>query len=286
MVAVGVLFISPDALIIRLVKMEPLAIVFWRCLLMSIGFVGLSLILYRRRAAARFRSLGRIGAAVACFSACSSILFVTAITHTAVSNTLVILAASPVFAAVLSSIFLGDRVSPVTWAASLIILAGVAVIVRGGLDGSGVWGDVAALAASISTAGMLVVLRRHPDADPVPGLALGGLGAALIAAPGVGRFAPSAHDLLLLMLLGLVLLPIAIGLITRGPAYLPAPEVGLMTLLETILGPLWVWLVIGQEPSRDSLFAGALIVSVLAAHSAIALRSEARPAGRPAESRA
>jgi len=201
---------------------------------------------------------------------------VTAVTHTAVSNTLVILAASPVFAAVLSSIFLGDRIKPLTWGASLLILCGVAAILRGSLGGPGLEGDLAALAASLSTAGMLVVLRHHPGADPVPGLALGGLAAALLVAPGVGRFVPSAHDLALLMLLGLVLLPVAIGLITRGPSHLPAPEVGLIMLLETILGPSWVWLVIGQQPSRVALLSGGLIVSVLALHSSLALRAELR----------
>jgi drug/metabolite transporter (DMT)-like permease len=284
-VGIGVLAISPDALIVRLVKMEPLAIAFWRSLLMSVGFFGVALFLYRGETAPRFRSMGRLGLAVAGFSACSGILFVLAVTHTAVSNTLVILAASPVFAAVLSSIFLGDRISRVTWAASLLVLFGVALILHGSLSGSGLEGDLAALAASLSSAGMLVVLRHHPGGDPVPGLVLGGITGAIVVAPGVGRFGPSAHDLALLMLLGLVLLPIAIGLITRGPAYLPAPEVGLMMLLETILGPLWVWLVIGQQPGRDSVVAGALIVSVLAVHSMLALRTE-RVDPRAAESHA
>jgi drug/metabolite transporter (DMT)-like permease len=284
-VGIGVLAISPDALIVRLVKMEPLAIAFWRSLLMSVGFFGVALFLYRGETAPRFRSMGRLGLAVAGFSACSGILFVLAVTHTAVSNTLVILAASPVFAAVLSSIFLGDRISRVTWAASLLVLFGVALILHGSLSGSGLEGDLAALAASLSSAGMLVVLRHHPGGDPVPGLVLGGITGAIVVAPGVGRFGPSAHDLALLVLLGLVLLPIAIGLITRGPAYLPAPEVGLMMLLETILGPLWVWLVIGQQPGRDSVVAGALIVSVLAVHSMLALRTE-RVDPRAAESHA
>jgi drug/metabolite transporter (DMT)-like permease len=275
MVGLGVLAISPDALVIRLVKLPPPAIAFWRGLLMSFGFALMALVLYRGTTVRRFRRMGRVGLAVAGFGACSNLLFVTAITHTAVSNTLVILAASPVFAAVLSALVLGERIPPITWAASLLILAGVGVIVHSSLArGSGLWGDVAALAASLSTAGMLVVLRRHPGADPVPGLALGGLVAAAIVAPGVHRFAPSAHDLALLMLLGLVLLPIAIGLITRGPRYLPAPEVGLMMLLETLLGPLWVWLVIGGAPSRASIFSGVLIVAVLAVHSTVALRTQ------------
>lgn len=272
-VGMGVLAISPDALIVNLVKMEPLAIAFWRSLLMSVGFFVVALFLYRGKTVPRFRSMGRLGLAVAGFSACSGVLFVLAVTHTAVSNTLVILAASPVFAAILSSIFLGDRTSPVTWVASLLVLFGIALILHGSLSGSRLEGDLAALAASLSSAGMFVVLRHHAGGDPVPGLVLGGIAGAIVVAPGVGRFEPSAHDLALLMLLGLVLLPIAIGLITRGPAYLPAPEVGLMMLLETILGPLWVWLVIGQQPGRDSVIAGALIVSVLAVHSILSLRT-------------
>ena len=111
MVGIGVLAISPDALIIRLVDMQPLAIAFWRGLLMAVGFLGVALVLYRGDTVNRFRSMGRVGLAVAAFSACSGILFVTAITHTSVSDTLVILATSPVFAAVLSSLFLGDRIS-------------------------------------------------------------------------------------------------------------------------------------------------------------------------------
>jgi drug/metabolite transporter (DMT)-like permease len=274
-VGLGVLAISPDALIIRLVKMPPASIAFWRGLFMSLGFVLMALVLYRGSAVRRFQTMGRVGLAVAGFGACTNLLFVTAITHTAVSNTLVILAASPVFAAVLSALFLGDRIPPVTWAASLLILGGVAVIVHSGLAaGAGAWGDAAALAGSLCTAGMLVVLRRHPGADPVPGLALGGLLAAVIVSPSVDGFAPSAHDLALLILLGVVLLPIAIGLITRGPRYLPAPEVGLVTLLETLLGPLWVWLVIGGAPSRASIFSGVLIVAVLAVHSTIVMRAQ------------
>ncbi|HWE80009.1 MAG TPA: DMT family transporter [Gaiellaceae bacterium] len=286
MVGIGVLAISPDALIVRLVKLDSPAIAFWRALLMSMGFLGTALFLYRGGTVSRFRSMGRLGLMVTGFSAMSSVLFVVAVTHTAVSNTLVILAASPVFAALLSAAFLGDHVRRETWIASFLILIGVAAIVGGSLGGSGLVGDLAALAGSLSTAGMLVTLRRHPGADPIPGLALGGLAGAAIVSPAVGRIEPTRHDLLLLMLLGLVLLPIAIGLITRGPKYLTAPEVGLMMLLETLLGPLWVWIGIGERPGRDSLLSGLLIVSVLAVHSTLSLRTEIRAERPVAEARA
>jgi len=273
-VGLGVITISPDALLIRLLHMDSPSIVFWRGLLMSIGFLVLASVLYRGRMRARVASIGRFDLAVCVLNGLTNILFVTAITHTAVANTLVILAASPVFGAVLSSLFLGDRIRRETWAACLVILAGVAVIVHGNLGGPNLRGDLAAFGASLCTSSLLVVLRRRPGADPVPGITMGSLLSALLILPAVGHFALTGRQFLLAGVLGLVLLPVAIGLITHGPAYLTAPEIGLMTLLETVLGPLWVWLAVGEEPSRAAVLCGALIVAVLAVHSALALRGE------------
>ena len=273
-VGLGVITISPDALIIRLLHMDSPSIVFWRGLLTSIGFLILASILYRGRMRARVASIGRFDLVVGLLNGLTNILFVTAITHTAVANTLVILAASPVFGAVLSSLFLGDRIRRETWAACLAILAGVAVIVHGNFGGPNLKGDLAAFAGSLCTASFFVVLRRRPGSDPVPGITMGSLFSALVILPAVGTFALTAHQFVLAALLGLVLLPVAIGLIATGPAYLPAPEIGLMTLLETVLGPLWVWLGVGEEPSRASVLCGALIVAVLAVHSVFSLRGE------------
>ncbi len=273
-VGLGVVAISPDALIIRLLHMDSPSIVFWRGLLTSVGFLVLASVLYRGRMRARVRSIGRFDLAVGVLNGLTNILFVTAITHTAVANTLVILAASPVFGAVLSSLFLGDRIRRETWAACLVILAGVAVIVHGNFGGPNLKGDLAAFAASLCSASLFVLLRHTPGSDPIPGITMGGLLSALAILPAVAHFALTAHQFLLAAVLGLVLLPVAIGLITRGPTYITAPEIGLMTLLETVLGPLWVWLAVGEEPSSASVACGALIVAVLLVHSVLSLRGD------------
>jgi drug/metabolite transporter (DMT)-like permease len=82
------------------------------------------------------------------------------------------------------------------------------------------------------------------------------------------------RDLVLLATMGLVMLPLALGLIALGPRLIPPPEVGLLILLESILGPLWVWLVIGEVPALQTFFGGVLILGTLVVHTAYTLRRE------------
>lgn len=276
LVGLGVLLLSPDALLIRLLGMGAAAILFWQGLLLTVGFFALALVLYRGEAVRRIVGMGSWGLVVGMFSALNQVFFVVSVTHTAVANTLVILAASPVFAAVLSRIFLRERISPFTGAACAVILAGVVAIVGGELSGANVMGDLAALGGSLSTSSMLVVLRSRPRSDPVPAMVIGGLLTALGTFAAVGTFTLKVHQVLLLMVLGLALLPLSLGLITRGPAYLSAPEVSLVTLLEAVLGPLWVWVCLRERPSVTTAVSGAVIVAVLAAHSVMAMRGGLR----------
>jgi drug/metabolite transporter (DMT)-like permease len=274
LVGFGVLVLSPDALLIRLVGLGAPAILFWQGLALTAGFFGLLVVMYRGQAVARMASMGRWGVVIGVFSGLNQVFFVVSVTHTAVANTLVILAASPVFAAVFSRIFLHERISPWTWAACLVIVAGVGAILRADLSSTNVTGDLAALGGSLSTSTMLVVLRSRRGSDPIPGMTLGGLLTSLGTLPFVRTFSITEHQISLFLLLGLVVLPVSLGLITRGPAYLSAPEVGLVTLLETVLGPLWVWMWLDNRPSSITMISGGIIVVVVAAHSVQGLRAE------------
>jgi drug/metabolite transporter (DMT)-like permease len=112
----------------------------------------------------------------------------------------------------------------------------------------------------------------------IPAMALSGLIVALVAAP----IAPAAvvlddAQLAFMLAMGLFVVPVSFALITLGPRYLPAAEVSLLMLLETVLGPLWVWLAIGEAPGNMAFLGGSIVVATLAAHSAFALRSEPAP---------
>lgn len=261
----GVLVLSPDALLLRLLETDPFTTVFWRGLLMGLTLAGVLALVYRGRPLRAFRSIGRWGAVSAGIYALNMTSFVYSITHTAVANTLVIIAAAPLFAAILSRVFLGERVKPETWLATIVVLAGIAVVFWDGLA-QGTWdGDLAAVVTALCLASNFTVLRHRKHIDMVPATALGGGLAALglLLTGAAAPLSPVGTDWLVLALLGFVVVPVAFGLITIGPRYITAPEVGLLMLLETLLGPLWVWLVLGERASDLSLTGGAVVVVTL-----------------------
>ncbi|MBI4182516.1 MAG: DMT family transporter [Proteobacteria bacterium] len=277
MALLGVLVLSPDALLVRLVATDHATIIFWRGVLTAVGLCFFLLARDGRAAPLAFRAvLAWRGALLSTLFATSTALFVFSITHTAVANTLVILAASPLFAALLSRFFLGEAARGETWAAILVVLGGLSVILAAGLAGEGFAGDVAAVGNAAFTATSLVVLRHPQTGDPVPAVVVGSLAAALVVGPAGAPLTVGAADMAALGLLGLVVIPVSFTLLFAAPRYIPAPEVGLVMLLEAALGPALVWLVLGERPSREVLPAGLVIVATLALHSAIALVRDAR----------
>ena len=274
--ALGVLVLSPDSLLVRLIAVDQWTMVFWRGILMALALALFYGIAYGRGALDHFRAIGAAGLAIAGTFAASSILFVIALNHTSVVNTLIIVSAAPLFAAIFSRIFLAEIVSPRTWAAILASLGGIGVIVSGSSQGGTTNGDLAALGTAVCMAGALSLIRRERERNMVPAMALSGLLSALIVLPLAAPLALDPGQTGLFLLLGLIVLPVSFGLITLGPRYLPAPEVGLVLLLETVLGPYWVWLVIGETPSIRALIGGSIVIGVLILHSALALR-QARP---------
>ncbi len=264
----GVLVLSPDALLLRLLTLDPFTTVFWRALLMGLTLAGVLAVVYRGRADRALRAVGRWGLVSAHVYALNMISFVYSIHHTAVANTLVIIAAAPLFAAILSRLFLGEGVRLETWAATLVVLAGIAIVFWDGLA-QGTWdGDLAALVTALCLAGNFTILRHRKHIDMVPATALGGFIAAgfLLVIGAASPLAPDGRDWLVLAVLGLFVVPVAFGLITIGPRYITAPEVGLLMLVETVLGPLWVWLALGERASALSLTGGGIVLVTLAVY--------------------
>jgi drug/metabolite transporter (DMT)-like permease len=129
------------------------------------------------------------------------------------------------------------------------------------------------LAGATCFAGYLTVSRAARPADMTPAIAIGGAGAALVGLVTGADLTLGIGDLLLLALLGTVILPVSLSLITRATHHLPAPEVNLIALLETLLGPLWVWLALGETPTPEVLAGGVLVVGAVTVHSVLALRA-------------
>lgn len=271
--ATGVVVISPDALIVRSVDADAWTTVAWRGIFTAIGTVVLLLVL-RPGVAPRARRLTGAHLFAGALFAAASIAFVSALDRTDAASVLVIIAAGPLIASVLGQVFLHQRAAARTWLTGLAVVAGLALILGGSVGQGDVDGDLLALAGATCFAGYLTVSRAARPADMTPAIAVGGVGAALVgllagADPGIG-----GRDLLLLALLGVVILPVSLTLITRATHHVAAPEVNLVALLETLLGPLWVWLAVGERPSGEVLAGGLLVVGAVTIHSALALRAE------------
>jgi drug/metabolite transporter (DMT)-like permease len=270
----AVFILSPDALLVRLISADPWTLIFWRGLLSGSTILLLCLLQMRGSFLTGLLAIGRIGLVAGLLQAVATCFFVNALRQTSVANTLVILAAVPLFSAVFSRIFLKEKVSRRTWVAVTIGLAGIGLLFAGSLGGGSLRGDLCAVTAASLWASYLVTIRQARAVNMVPALGIGGLLSAFIVwLGGVEPLAVAAADWPFIFLLGLFVLPVSFGLITLGTRKLPAPEVSLIMMLETPLGPFWVWLVLGERPTATTLAAGVLIVGTLVIHTLLSIRA-------------
>jgi drug/metabolite transporter (DMT)-like permease len=274
--ATGVLILTPDALLLKLIQADPWTVLVWR----GLGFfVVIGLVSLARHGARLWpvvRATGAIGLAITGLHSLGQLLFVFSINHTTAANTLVIIAAAPLAAALLARLILGERTARRTLVAGVVALLAVGLTVQGGIHVGGLWGDLAAVGVMLNLALVFVLLRKARGRDMLPALAWGGIltcAIALVMAPTV---AIGGADRLFLPLLVLVVVPVSFILISTGPRYIPAPEVGLLMLLETIIGPIWVWLALAEVPSAASLVGGAVIVATLAVNAWLGLLEQRR----------
>ncbi len=221
-----------------------------------------------------FRSIGRAGLAVAVCMAAASGLFIVALNHATVAHVLFMQAAAPVLAALLASVVLSEPVSTRTWVAMLVAACGVLVMV-GRPSGWSLLGDGVSVVMTVSFAIAIVITRRHRDVSMAPATCLAQLLLVLVFASFADPAEVGGRELGLLVLLGGVQMGIGLALFTIGARLIPAAEVALITLLEVVLGPLWVWLALDERPSTLTLVGGAIVIG------AIVLQTRGAPASEP-----
>jgi drug/metabolite transporter (DMT)-like permease len=230
----------------------------------------------RRGTIRAFRAIGVGGIAVGALMALSSGSFIVALNHASVANVLFFLALGPVLAAALGTL-IGERVPVLTWVAMAIALAGVALMV-GGPGRPSALGAALSLLCTISFAGTLVITRWRRDVSMAPATALSQLLVLVCAAPFAHPQEVGGKDLVLLMGLGAGQIGLGLIFLTIGARLIPAAEVALITLLEIVLGPIWVWLVQGEQPSAATLAGGAIVLA------AVVFQAVAAPQPEPATS--
>lgn len=263
----GVLVITPDGLLTRLVETDSWTLIFWRGLLSTIGICLILLFTYRGNVWQTVRAIGMGGFFIALTMSLGSVCFVYSITHTTVANTLFIVSTSPVFAALIGWSILKEPIRLRTWLVIAVVLSGIGIIALGSGSSSGsVVGNFAALATAILAATSFSITRNFKERSMIPATALAGIFSALWVIPLAQPASLTQSEVPVILVMGLVMLPLAFVLMYIGPRYLPAAEVSLMMLLEAILGPLWVWLAVGEDPGVYTLIGGAIVLMALAAN--------------------
>jgi drug/metabolite transporter (DMT)-like permease len=208
-----------------------------------------------------FRSVGRGGLAIAGLMAVSSGSFIVALNHSSVANVLFMQALAPILAAVLGTL-LGEAVSRRTWVAMLVALAGVGLM-AGGPGHPSLPGLALSLLMTASFAGTLVITRHRRDVSMAPATCLSQVLVLIAAAPFARPGDTGPHDLALLVALGIGQIGLGLVFLTIGGRLIPAAEVALITLLEVVLGPLWVWIFLAERPSLSTLAGGAVVLAAV-----------------------
>lgn len=262
----GVMIFVPDALVMRLVGGDMLALAVWRGLLAGTILLAGNLVLAPQTLPARGEWFDTKGLLVIGLNGVGMVSWCSAMQHTSAANALLVLAIAPFLAAILSFVLLRERIDRATALAIALVFAGVLIIASGSLGHGRLLGDGFALLNAFTIAGYYVTLRTTGPRNMLPHLALGSVLGALLALPFADFEPVSTTQALLIFLSGGVILPGAVGLLILGPRYLPAPEVSMITLLEVILGPLLVWAVIGENPGSLTLIGGSVIVVTVALH--------------------
>jgi len=264
----GALIMSPDALLIKLAALPDAEILMWRGLLSALGFFLIVLVRHGRCSLQAYRRCGWTGVAVALLFSLTTCGFVLGNQYTKAGNVLLILAGAPLIAALLSRAILAERLPRRTWLSIGLCMLGIGMIV---IDDTGVgsWvGNAFALMAATTLALNFTLCRRRPGVDMSPMLVFNGLivgcGAALVLLLGGGGIEmPPIDRWLLVVLLCLIIVPTGVTLLQRGPLYLPAAEVGLLLLLEVVVGTLWAWWLLGETPAPIALVGGGLVLGTL-----------------------
>jgi drug/metabolite transporter (DMT)-like permease len=208
-----------------------------------------------------FRAIGRAGIAIAALLAVSSASFFVALNYASVANVLFMQALAPIIAAVLGTM-LGDRVSRRTWVAMAIALAGVSLMV-GGPGRPSALGLSLSLLMSVSFAATLVLTRHRREVSMAPAMCLSQVAVLVVAAPLAHPSQIGARDAALLATLGIAQIGLGFIFLTIGARLIPAGEVALITLLEIVLGPLWVWVFLSEGPSIATLVGGAIVLAAV-----------------------
>ena len=269
---IGVMFITPDSLFIRLANIETWGMLFYRGAIPFVVVLFGLILFYKNNFYKALLKIGYPGIFyIISFSICN-ITFIISIQNTNVANTLIMVAMAPMLSAVLGAIFLKEVPDKNTWFAIFITFAAVTYIFYDSIELGNFFGDIFGFITAFGLAVNANLARYAKNVDLVPSAVIGKLCVAIFAFFFVDNFELAGNDIIVVPLMCIMCVALPFVLVTIAPRFIAAAEVNLFFLLETIIGPIWVWLVIKEQPSMETIIGGAVIILTIATHSFLALK--------------
>ena len=269
---IAVMFITPDSLFIRLSNVDTWGLVFYRGIIPFFTvFLGM-LLIYKLNFFKLLFNSGYHGVIYICTFSLTNITFVVSIQNTNVANTLVMIATAPMLSAILGSIFLKEPPDKKTWISIIVTFLAIIYIFFDSLKLGNFYGDILGFITAIGLAVGAVTIRSAKSKNLVPAAVVGKLFVAMFALLFIESFVLAENDLIIVPLMCILCVAIPFVLVTIAPRFIPAAEVNLFFLLETIIGPIWVWLIIKEQPSLETLQGGVVIIATITIHSFLKLK--------------
>ena len=270
---IAVMFITPDSLFIRLSNVDTWGLVFYRGAIPFFTVLIGMLIIYKAEFFKMLLNSGRHGVIYIATFSVTNIAFVVSIQNTNVANTLVMIAMAPMLSAVLGAIFLKEMPDNKTCIAIGITFMSAVYIFYDSIQLGNIYGDLLGLVTALGLAIGAVTIRSAKKKNLVPAAVVGKLFVAVFAMFFIETYALVDLDLYIIPLMCIMCVAIPFVLVTIAPRFIPAEEVNLFFLLETIIGPFWVWMVIKEQPSIETITGGAVIIFTIAVHSYLKLKN-------------
>ena len=268
----AVMFITPDSLFIRLSNIETWGMLFYRGAIPFVTVLIGLLLFYKNNFLKALLNVGYPGIFyVLSFSVCN-ITFILSIQNTNVANTLIMIALAPMLSAILGALFLKEIPDKKTWIAIVVTFSAVAYIFYDSIQLGNFLGDIFGLITAFGLAINANLARYAKNRDLVPSAVIGKLFVAIFAFFFVESFELVEKDIIIIPLMCIMCVALPFVLVTIAPRFITAAEVNLFFLLEVILGPIWVWLVIKEQPSLETIQGGIIIILALATHSFLSLK--------------
>ena len=264
---VGVMFITPDSLFIRLSSIDTWELLFYRGAIPSVVILIALILFYKSNLIKVTLAMGLAGLFYALTFSITNITFIVSIQNTNVANTLVMIATAPMLSAILAAVFLKENPDRNTWIAILITFLAVVYIFFDSFKLGNFFGDIFGLITALGLAVGANIIRSVKDKDLVPAAVIGKFLVAIFALFFVDNLILQGRDNIIVPLMCIMCVGIPFVLVTIAPRFITAAEVNLFFLLETIIGPLWVWLIIKEQPSEETIYGGILIIITIAVHS-------------------